>query len=64
MKSKSSPMDVSKNGPNEFERTSKNRRPFWMTLISFWTSRGRLFVSGRSVPTGLLFIIIYLNKVK
>jgi len=41
-------MDVSKNGPNEFEKTPKNRRPFWTTLISFCTSRGRLFVPGMS----------------
>jgi len=32
---------------NDFERMSK-----WTTLISFWTSKGRLFIPGRSMLTG------------
>jgi len=36
-------MDVSKNGPNEFERAFKSQRLFWMSLISFWTGNDRNF---------------------
>jgi len=49
-------MDVSKNGPNDFERTSNN---FDFIL----DVNGRLFFPGCPVPTGKIIVLKYLRHI-